>query len=593
VAIFTETIALNDKVSPTAKKAADTVDLLNKAILSTEKALTRASAQGNVGQYNKLTQQLENYKASLSVARAEQVALGGTTQSSTAAMVESLGAVAGAAAAVAVAGAAVAAVFGGLIVQGAKFALEMAGAKQASITLFDAFGDGQVSGTELHDAIQQLSDDIGISKDKLTPWATKLEEMGLRTIPELTAATTAAASAQALFGDRGAEAFLKVTERIQIAAETSGKLKLGVKQLGPILAVLPQIADKLGVSTRVLGEQLKKGTVDANAFGNAMQQAFIEKGAGPLARMSVQLGESWAKLKADVGDLFEDIDVTPFLVQVKDLFGVFSQAEPSGQALKFGIGKFFDDVFKVATKLVPMVKHFFLDLIIYGLKAYIAIKPIYNQFVASEVAIRIATDAFNAFKVAAGAVGIALGVIAVVGAAFVAWTGLAVIAVLEVESTIAGMVSYVASALKDFAVAAYDLGADIVHGLVDGIQSAYHYVVDAVSGLVDKVEGTFRNDLKIHSPSVVMGDLGEDAGQGVAVGITRSAPDVHAASRGLAGDTAAGYSGGKGGSAGASVDVGGVTMNYYGTGKESQSNAELTEQMVALVFERIALEMGN
>ena len=78
------------------------------------------------------------------------------------------------------------------------------------------------------------------------------------------------------------------------------------------------------------------GAVDAKAFGDALSDAVIKKGAGPLDALSKEWGsimKMWDKAKSD---LFKGIDVGPFMAEVRSLFEIFGQGTESGKALKDG-----------------------------------------------------------------------------------------------------------------------------------------------------------------------------------------------------------------------------------------------------------------
>lgn len=74
-----------------------------------------------------------------------------------------------------------------------------------------------------------------------------------------------------------------------------------------------------------------------------------------------------------------------------------------------------------------------------------------------------------------------------------------------------------------------DTGRNIIDGLVNGIKSAGSAVKDAILSLVpDAIEGPIKKALGIESPSKLMAEVGLFTGQGVAVGLEASIPDVEA-----------------------------------------------------------------
>lgn len=80
-----------------------------------------------------------------------------------------------------------------------------------------------------------------------------------------------------------------------------------------------------------------------------------------------------------------------------------------------------------------------------------------------------------------------------------------------------------------------DTGRSLIDGLVSGIKSAGGAVKDAILGLVpDAIEGPIKKALGIQSPSRLMMEVGGYVGQGLAVGLETTVPDVQAKSELLA-----------------------------------------------------------
>lgn len=568
-----------------AQQAKDQLKLATALRKGDEKAASDSAraAKAKIAQDKKVV--AEKKKADKE-AEAAQTEYNATVKAS----ISELGMYAGAAAGATAAAAGLVVGLGALVVMGAKYALEAAADKLATIQLFDAMGDGAVDGSKMLDMVGDLGEEIGLSKDKMTPWAAQLEKMGMHDIPELHDALLAAASATALWGESGADTFLSITQKIQTAVETTGKLKMASKQLGPILSVLPQIADKLGKSTKQLAADLKVGTQDAAKFGDALQDSLIDKGAGPLALMGVQLSNVWGKFKADIGDLFEDVDILPFLVQVKDLFSIFGQSKASGQALRAGIKGFFDETFVVATKMILPIKHFFLQLVLWALEAYIALRPLARTF-AEFLSKQSTIDAIIGSVKALGAFfAIVVGWVVLLGVVIGGW----IAAFLAASGYFMYLTQMVMNGLSDLVKLAFTAGSDFVTGLVNGIVSGYDAVKDAVTGLADKAYHTFKKAMLIESPSKVMYELGGYVGAGAAAGIASKEGDVAGASAGLASGTVAGFAGGQGqgsSGSGATIQVQ-AEFNFSGGAGAPGEQTELTTQAVTLLFEKVAMQLG-
>jgi hypothetical protein len=243
-----------------------------------------------------------------------------------------------------------------------------------------------------------------------------------------------------------------------------------------------------------------------------------------------------------------------------------------------------------------MIKHFLLDIIIYGLKAYIFLKPIiawFKELAANQTVI----DAFNfALKVTGGLL-----------AALAIAAGLVVMALLVVTAAFAGIVAGLvwlaqvigefiggtARALGEWVAGAATAAYDFVAGLVNGITSGAGMVIGAVTGLADSAVGAFKGALGINSPSTVMMGFGENMGEGVVGGVESTEGDVHGASSNLAGAAVNGMAAGAAATPAATPSGGGntihVTVMIDGAGKDAMS---ITQEMVSACFEQMALQAG-
>jgi tape measure domain-containing protein len=65
----------------------------------------------------------------------------------------------------------------------------------------------------------------------------------------------------------------------------------------------------------------------------------------------------------------------------------------------------------------------------------------------------------------------------------------------------------------------YDIGRDIITGLWNGLKSAWTAVANWVSEKVSWIISSFKNALKIQSPSGVFRDIGQDIGMGLLLGL--------------------------------------------------------------------------
>jgi hypothetical protein len=486
---------------------------------------------------------------------------------------------------------------GALVLAGAAFAISANQAKQAMLSMFDAMGGGLVTGAQVDDMLSGLSDRIGISKDRLASYTQAFLKMGVTGVEQLEKLTLAAISAEAITKGGGA-AFEDLQKKIALAVETGQGFKLGTKQLLQLREAgvgVSDIAAKMGLTTEALTASLAAGSVDAKKFGDAMTDAIIKKGAKPLDRLGSSFASIRDKFMQDIGDMFEDIDVGPFMKEVKDLFAIFGQGKASGESLKAGIGGFFKQVFALATKVVPLVKHFLLDMVIFGLQAYLAIKPIVGKlqelWKANDGAGKMLA-AWELLKPVLIATGI---VIAVLVGLFIALWAVGILvgaAIWGLAALIAGFVLQAGQSLIDWASGAATAALNFIAGLVKGITEGAGMVVNAVKGVAGSAVGAFKSALGIGSPSKIMMGLGVNTGEGFAGGLEGAAPSVHGAASGVASAAVEGASSAGDKATGVSAKAGAqITVNVQidGAGKSAEG---ITEELVSLVFERYALAAG-
>lgn len=492
----------------------------------------------------------------------------------------------------------------GIAKSGMAMALEASQAKTEMLAYFDAMGQGIVTGAQTEEMIDGLKAKIGIAKDSLVGWTKELQAMGMVDLGEIEKNLTAIASASALAGKTGEAAFLKLTSKIQALAMTGGKLKLADKQIAALAqtgANVVDVADQMGMSAEKLREGLSKGTIDAAKFGDALQNALIKKGAGPLEKMAASLPNLKKMLSESIGDMFEDIDVGPFLAQIKSLFDIFGQAKPSGQALKTGIQGAFQKIFDMATIVVPYIKHFLLDLVILGLKAYIGLKPVIkwvNEMAQKQPVI----NAFwmtvkglgSAFAMIVAPVILVIGIVTALGAAFMFVMGMTA----AVVGSIMNFGVQIFGTLGGYAKQAVTWGTDFVNGIIEGITGGASALVSSVTDLANTAQNTFKSVMGINSPARAMIGPGANVSYGVAEGIDDGAPAVTDASANLAKASANGFSDAAPAAASAPAAGGGggggnvITATINVIGGAANSIMELTEQAVILLMERIAMQKG-
>jgi hypothetical protein len=466
-----------------------------------------------------------------------------------------------AAAATAAAGA-----FALLAYKGAALAIEAVSLRNRLTATFDALGSGPAAGQKTLTFLDTLSAKLPQTREELAGWAKTYMAMGMTDLGQLRGQLVATASASALMGSEGVEAFQTLSKRIQEAVTTSTGLKIADRQLAQLAQTGVNVADvaaQMGMSAQVLRNRLVAGSVDAAKFGAALNAALAVKGKAPIAQVLLDLPSQIAKAKEAFTRLFEGVDVKPFLVEVRSLFGILDQGKASGQALKFGITGGLNALMKGAAEGTKMLKHFFLEVEIGALRTYIPLKPLVPAFQ-------------KLFGSKSGIQGTDIAVRSLAKGFFLAVQAITLFFLPLVKLA--------------------NVGGAIVDGILNGITGGVSRVVAAAEGLGTAAIDAVKNTLGIHSPSRVMLQVGGHVGSGFAGGIRGAEPAVRGASAGLGVVAAGSVAGGaRSGAAMArategkriTIDVGGIHLHGAGNGA-----LELTEEAVALLFERLALAEG-
>jgi phage-related protein len=392
----------------------------------------------------------------------------------------------------------------GLTLSIAKFAIASTEAKTAAIAQWDALGQGVVKGAEVDEMLDKLRTSTGLTKDALAPLTTEFLRMGVTGTSALESLTVAAASAEAVVKGGGA-AFAKFFQQIDAAAQTGSKLTLPYKKLQAQLVAtglnVADLAKQMGKSEAELTAGLKAGTVDARAFGDAMTAAITKKGAGPMATLANSAANLGNLLKEYLGDLFEDLgdDIAPFMAAVREAFGVLSSASPLGQQLKATIGSAMSSLFATLTKLVPVAREAFWTVVVWALKAYIAIAPIVfriRDMIMSATGLKILSTIGSVILTAFKAVGVViLVVVGVIGAlmAVSVAAGVAVWALISyfvkagiaVGAFVAEVLGFAGSIAGAFIASFVNLQTQSYAALVG--------IYESIKGVLDMVIGAFMS----------------------------------------------------------------------------------------------------
>ncbi|GAC1536320.1 MAG: hypothetical protein NVS3B10_00120 [Polyangiales bacterium] len=592
-------VDMKDGTSAPAGSAAQQVSVLTKQMTSLQTAMIKANALGDETRFNKLAGQYSSVSDTLQ-GLAPNLTSVGQAASQTGGQMGEMSAEMGAATGgisllVEAIGAAVLA-FGALVVAGGAASIQMAEFKKNTLAAFDGLTGSAAKGQALYDTINQLSQVLPESKQQLADTAKQLVALGLSAEDtKKTIVAMSAASALNLSPD--------AVKNIVSMSQEAGKFKATIKQLKSAGVTPEELAKALGMDPKNIQAAIKSGQVSAEQGINALTTVLAQKGGGAIAAKMTDMSTMFDKFKENVLDLFSGVGDTPgfkaFLGALQQLGSLFDQNSVTAKAMKGGITSAFGSIFGVAAKVLNWMALMLLKVATFGVRAYIWMFPMLHAF--KQWADR--THFLDRVVTVLKAIGIAIGVLAapfVVFGAVVVAQGIAVISVLgwliggftKIAGIIWNFVKNAAKALASWVAGAADAAAKFVAGLTGGLAAGLPNVQAASKNLGDGAAAAMKKALDVHSPSRVMMKIGMQTAQGFGQGMSggtkfaaKGASDMAGAATSTTSKSAAG---------GASASRGGLTVNFApGSIVASGANAaDLAEEIMALAFEKIALQQG-
>jgi hypothetical protein len=457
-----------------------------------------------------------------------------------------------------------------------KYAIAQAGARRSELLRLEGmtkmrnwWGLAAGNAKEMQGAIDRVTDSTNLGRDKAAEYTQQLYRMGLRG-KNLEDALEGAAIKASAVGEEGAKSFMGWAAGANMA-----------------------------------GQSVKRLTDDVKArFGGVVTAQMLD--------FDVQI----ERLHKNLGRLFADLSIEPFLKGLYSITQLFSQSTRSGQALRAVMTTLVQPLINAVTAAAPYVKRFFQGIVIGALLVSIALLSVrkwWRQTFGSSDMLKdldLTKGALYAGVAAVGAFGLAMvatfGLItaALVAAAPFLWAAVTAVGALAVEGLIlAAPFILGAVAIGALIAAGYQLyqlwkeidwtglGTSIVEGIVGGLKASAKWLIESVSELGTSALAALKDKLGIASPSKAFARLGVAIPQGIEAGVEQGSPAARNAVRGIVDAELGAGSGGAGGGVTVKVDVGGITVTTTGDKQAGDLVADLEPAIISL-FERVAAQLG-
>lgn len=165
-------------------------------------------------------------------------------------------------------------------------------------------------------------------------------------------------------------------------------------------------------------------------------------------------------------------------------------------------------------------------------------------------------------------------------------------AVASAVASFGGLAGRIGAAVGDLGGILFGAGQAVVQGLLNGIGSMAGAIGRKVSEIANSIPDWAKGALGIRSPSTVMMAIGMQAGEGLALGVERSAPVVDTASRGLTSAVTAAPSVGLAGRGRGAAPVIQITVNGF-VGNQEQLGKEMIRQLTAAERQGVAMPWAS
>jgi hypothetical protein len=253
-------------------------------------------------------------------------------------------------------------------VEAGKFAVEMAEARENSISAYEAVFESKQAAELAFDAFETVGKAAHLPVDRAQAIAQDLMLQGEEHVDIIAGVLTASADLTRVGLAAGAEKFKSIVER----SLTAGAFVLP-KKLAGLGVQLPDLyadlAARLHTSVANVKAELKAGKIDAEVGIQALTDAITSGKVGEAASKKLTFGDIVTDFKNDLVQLVEGVNFQPLLTAFSDITYLVEGADGDTGDLKTTIQGAFNAAINLTGEAVDAVIGFGLEVEILGLKA--------------------------------------------------------------------------------------------------------------------------------------------------------------------------------------------------------------------------------
>lgn len=478
--------------------------------------------------------------------------------------------------------------------------LEKGAANLADATKKAAAADKAASGTgklnDIGQALSKVGGPIGAVSGKLGGLAGAFSKLG--SAMGTAGPYVAVAVAIVAIGAAAVAAAVSITTWGVSMADANRTQGLLIDGLAGSAAAGGDLADAIdNVSSMVpmtrselmdLAGDLKKSGVAGDQLAGKLEEAAVKAATlkfGPdFAAQMLSLDFQQKRFGENLKATFGGLKIDKLLEGISKLGGLFDSATESGGAMQFLFESLFQPLVDGAADAMVWIERLFLYAELYALKAYTATLPFHGIFKKIGQAVLLASAIIIGIFVAA------IAAVVVNIAIVLAYFGALAYAIYKVWSFMMDLTIAIFKFTAAFTGldVLYDVGKNIVLGLVKGVWSAASEFASAIWNVVKAGVGGVMKFLKMGSPSKLFAEMGSDTVAGFTMGIEDSSGDAESAMQAMVAPPTPGAAQGKA-AGGASV----VVQNMIINGESAKELALDFIEQLTRALEGDALSLGG